>query len=356
MVSTHRGTRLSVFLAVAIAAMGGLAAQSMRIPLPWMVGPMMAMALARLFELGVNPPKGGRQAGQLMIAVAIGLFFTPQVLSDVAHLVPWMLPTGLLSILAGYISARVLMRLTGADMATAFFACVPGGAAEMVILGRRYGGDAEFVAMSQSLRMMLVVLVIPLSLTWAGEPVSVGAGSVGHAHVSILGLAALLGVNVAMSLLFRALSAPTPWMLAPLICTAALTASGVQFSALPPGFSPMGQALIGCAIGSQFNRSFLMRAPRLVAGILASTFVTLVLIALTALLIAWAIGLPAGTMILAMAPGGIAEMSVTAKVLGLGVPVVTAFHVFRLVVLLMSTSPAFRMGLYFSERVRRQQE
>jgi uncharacterized protein len=40
-----------------------------------------------------------------------------------------------------------------------------------------------------------------------------------------------------------------------------------------------------------------------------------------------------------MAPGGIAEMGVTAKALQLGVPIVTACHVTRVVVILLSTAP-----------------
>jgi uncharacterized membrane protein AbrB (regulator of aidB expression) len=47
-------------------------------------------------------------------------------------------------------------------------------------------------------------------------------------------------------------------------------------------------------------------------------------------------------MILAMAPGGIAEMCITAKVLQLGVPLVTAAHVLRVLVLIVTTGPVFR--------------
>src|SRR5690606_6703137 len=159
-------------------------------------------------------------------------------------------------------------------------------------------------------------------------------------------------INIIAAWVFRWLSLPTPWMLAPLVCAAVLTASGAQFSGLPTGFSALGQALIGCAIGAQFNRPFLTRAPGLVVGMLRSTLATLILSALIAVVVSWAVDLPMATMILAMAPGGIAEMAVTAKVLGLGVPIVTAFHVFRLVVLLMSTSGAFRIGMYLSARQR----
>jgi uncharacterized membrane protein AbrB (regulator of aidB expression) len=46
-------------------------------------------------------------------------------------------------------------------------------------------------------------------------------------------------------------------------------------------------------------------------------------------------------MILGTAPGGIAEMAITAKVLQLGVPVVTAFQVCRLVAVLVLAEPLF---------------
>jgi len=47
------------------------------------------------------------------------------------------------------------------------------------------------------------------------------------------------------------------------------------------------------------------------------------------------------SVVLGMAPGGIAEMTVTAKVLQLGVPLVTTFHVARVVALLLLTGPLF---------------
>ena len=48
---------------------------------------------------------------------------------------------------------------------------------------------------------------------------------------------------------------------------------------------------------------------------------------------------------LAVAPGGIAEMCVTAKVMHLGVPVVTAFQVARVVVLVLSSGVVYRVIL-----------
>lgn len=47
-------------------------------------------------------------------------------------------------------------------------------------------------------------------------------------------------------------------------------------------------------------------------------------------------------MILGTSPGGIAEMSITAKVLQLGAPVVTAFQVCRLIAVLILVEPLYR--------------
>jgi uncharacterized membrane protein AbrB (regulator of aidB expression) len=72
-----------------------------------------------------------------------------------------------------------------------------------------------------------------------------------------------------------------------------------------------------------------------------SVLAALVLSAIFGIALAAATGLHAATLVLATAPGGIAEMSITAKVLELGVPIVTAFHVTRVVLLLTCTAPLF---------------
>jgi uncharacterized membrane protein AbrB (regulator of aidB expression) len=55
----------------------------------------------------------------------------------------------------------------------------------------------------------------------------------------------------------------------------------------------------------------------------------------------WLTGLPLPTMMLSTSPGGIAEMAITAKVLQLGVAVVSAFQVCRLVAILLLVQPIY---------------
>ncbi len=58
----------------------------------------------------------------------------------------------------GYAAGLVLARIAGIDRTTGIFASVPGGAAEMSVLGERFGARVDRVAAAQSLRILIVVV------------------------------------------------------------------------------------------------------------------------------------------------------------------------------------------------------
>jgi membrane AbrB-like protein len=121
-----------------------------------------------------------------------------------------------------------------------------------------------------------------------------------------------------------------------------LTAAGVQLSRMPEWMVRAGQLFIGVSLGTRFTPAFVHTAPRFLASVAACTVGTILLSSLFALLVAGATGLHPATMVLATSPGGIAEMSLSARVLHLGVPVVTAFHVMRMVVVVLAIGPLYR--------------
>ena len=94
-----------------------------------------------------------------------------------------------------------------------------------------------------------------------------------------------------------------------------LTAAEVNLSAVPRWLTNVAQLLLGCALGARFERSFLRRAPRFVAAVVLSVGAAMAISAVFGVAMAEATGLHPATLVLATAPGGIAEMSITAKVL-----------------------------------------
>lgn len=325
-------------LAIGLAA--ALVCVAVGAPLPWMIGPLVALAACRSAGVTCEAPPGGRQIGQWLVGTALGLYFTPLVAELVTRLWWQLVLAAFFALALGYFCGYLVARVARIDRTTAVFASVPAGAAEMSVLGERYGARVDEVAAGQSLRLMLVVVVIP----WAFAALKLhGADAFqpGANEVRSLGLVALLVATLVGGLVLQRAGFANAFVLGALAVAIPLTIAEVNLSAVPRGLTNAAQLLLGCALGGRFERSFLKRAPRFVAAVALSVLVALVLSAVFGLALAAATGLHPATLVLATAPGGIAEMSITAKVLELGVPVVTAFHVTRVVLLLTCTAPLF---------------
>ena len=146
---------------------------------------------------------------------------------------------------------------------------------------------------------------------------------------------------------------PNAFFFGPLAVAIALTVNELQLSSLPTPLTNLAQMLLGCALRARFERRSLESAPRYVSAVLISVVVAIAVAAGFGWVVAVLAGLSVPSMILAMAPGGIAEMCITAKVLQLGVPLVTAAHVMRVLVLIVSTGPAFQLARALQARVHK---
>jgi membrane AbrB-like protein len=337
---------LRSFLPALVLAFGAAeACIALDTPLPWMIGPLFSTALACMLGARLGAPVQAREAGQWAIGTALGLYFSAPVLAALARNLPWIVLAVAFAVCLGVASGAMLRRLSGSDDATAFFAMAVGGASEMAVQGERHGAVVERVAAAHSLRIMMVVGTIPFAVRWWSSH-GWGAGIDPFvplaASVHPLGLLILIALTAGPALLLKRLGVPNAWVIGPLAVALALTAAGIELSRLPEWMIRAGQLFIGVSLGTRFTPRFVHTAPRYLAGVAVCTAGTVLLAAAFALCVAELTGLHPGTMLLATSPGGIAEMSLTARVLHLGVPVVTAFHVSRMVVVVLAIGPLYR--------------
>ena len=157
-----------------------------------------------------------------------------------------------------------------------------------------------------------------------------------------LGLGLLAAATAAGAWLMLRLRQPNPWVLGSLGAALILSASGHALSALPPWLSPAAQLVIGVSLGTRFTPAFLNTAPRWLLAVALGTLSMILASAGFALTVARLADLAPAAVMLGNSPGGIAEMCITAKVLALGVPLVTAFHIVRYVIVLLLTGPIHR--------------
>jgi len=326
---------------LAVCAAGGALCAWLRTPLPWMIGSILAMAVAQIAGADLLELPGGRNAGLVVVGTSLGLHFTAPVVHEVAAYWPWFVALGFAAIGFGGLSGWLLSRLSGVDRATCYFGSMPGGASEMAMTGERHGARSDLVAFAHSLRMLLTVTLFPIAITLAGF-----SSSDDYHPIAIPfdapKLALLLAIGAACGWMARRIGLPTAYMIGSLLATTALTVRGITLSSVPPALPSAAQVLLGSALGARFDRSFLVKAPRFVAALVPSISLTL----LSAAAVGWALsrlsGAYLGSGLLAAAPGGIAEMSITAQVLHMGVAFVTAAHAVRYIIVVLFTGLVFR--------------
>ncbi|WP_310614614.1 AbrB family transcriptional regulator [Limnohabitans sp.] len=337
---------LRVALTLALALMAALLCLRWQTPLPWMIGPLLATAFASMLGVSTLSWNPLRDAGQWVIGAALGLYFTPQVVGIISGLW-WAIVLAVLWALAlGYGFGRWLhhvhaQRMPGLDRATTFFSGAIGGAPEMTLLAEREMARTDLVASAHSLRVLVVTVTVPFAMQFSGwhglDTVPPLVRDVSFFGLLVLALFTGLGA-LAMQMLKRA----NPWFMGALLVSMGLTMNEVSLSGIPPWLSNTAQLFIGVSLGVRFTAAFVQTAPRWLASVAIGTLAMIGLCACFGGLLGWATNTPLATMILGVAPGGIAEMAITAKVLQLGVAVVTAFQVCRLVTVLVLVEPLYK--------------
>jgi len=323
-----------------VALLGALLAVWINTPLPWLLGPLLAVGLFRLASLPVACSVPIRCVGQWAIGASLGLYFTPQIVSMISSQWELVLIGMAFALFLGAIGTYLLHRLGGVDIRTAWFSSAIGGASEMTALSERYGGRADLVASAHSLRILMVVVIIPFGFQAWGVS-GLDTSIVGPRETHLAGLLLLIVLTASGGFLLQFTGMSNSWVLGPLLVSMLLTMFGMELSALPDVFSKAGQLFIGWSLGDKYRPAFFRAAPRFLSAVFVFTSLAMLLAFCLSLLLERATPIPLPTLLLGYAPGGIAEMAITAKVLQLGVPLVTAFQVSRMAMVVVATGPLF---------------
>lgn len=308
--------------------LGGFLAEIVGIPLAWVLGPLVVTAVFSISGTKPFAPLSGRRLGQLIIGCAIGLNVTPTLAASVTGLIPAMVISAFVAMLVGASTAIVLAHFSRVDTKTAYFCMMPGGLSEMANVGAKIGAQHEPIAVSQALRVALVVCLLPplmVGLDWHGS-------LTGQLSIHILPLDRIpFIVIIALTGIFTLyhLKLNNPWMIGSLISVGIASGFGIFDGRLPREIFFAGQFLLGISIGSRFKRDAILALGKFTIASGICTIIIATVLFGFGILLSKLTMLDIASAILSVAPGGFAEMAVTAELLHLNMAAVTAFHVVR---------------------------
>jgi hypothetical protein len=328
----------AIAIAVALGAAGGVVFSQLRLPLAWMLGPMVAVTIAATAGAKVAIPAPLRTVCNGMLGLLLGSTFTPDIFGRVAE---WSLTLGVLIAYVMLIAATIVLifrRVFGFDPVTAYFSAMPGGIVEMTVIGSAMGGDGRTIALFHGARVLVVAIAVPMGFRFlAGyEPQSIAAlagaaAPMGPMDAVILAVGGIVGYFVTARCRI-----PAPAMMGPLIASGLAHLTGVTDASLPTLLIIIGQLGVGASIGCRFSGT----RPAVILRTLGLATITVLVMLALSLVFAVALGritgLPPGELVLAYAPGGITEMCLVAYILGFDVAFVATHHVVRFVFVIIA--------------------
>lgn len=333
-----------IILTLLLGAAGGAVCWEFNTPLPWMIGAMTVVTIAALSGLPVRSLAPFRAAMVTILGVMLGSSFTPALME---HIAAWPAPLlGLLVYCGGTLAAGMayFCRVAKYNPTTAFFAAAPGGLNEMTIIGAQMGGDERTISLTHAVRILLVVFTIPIWFRIFTDytPAARAAADISIRSVPLIEMGKLAACAVVGAVIGRRLRIPAYQVLGPMVASAVVHLTGLTAARPPVELISAAQVVMGVGIGCRFAGARISEVGRnMLHGAVFSGIMVAIAVFCCAVLQAIT-DLKLTALILAYAPGGLAEMSLVALALSVDIAFVATHHAARLIIVLMFAPTTFR--------------
>ncbi len=334
-------TYRNAILTLVLGGVSAVMAQALGIAAPFLTGPAFVVTLAALAGMKTEVPDALRDFCMLLLGIGIGADVTPEVLKAAMSWPVSFLALAIVMYLTIRLNALLFARIFRFPEAEATVAAVPGLLSYTIAIAEDKGMNVARVSLIQTLRVMLLTLLVPpvMGLIPKGDIPAADVVSMGYGWILIL-----LVAGAAFAWILRRRHVPAAIFLAGFAVSAATHLSGISPGVLPDWIGLSAFAVIGTLIGSRFRGvGFADLKASLLAGVGMTVLASLIALAGGAV-VALILGLPAEALFISFAPGGLEVMIALAAQMGVDGTFVAAHHIARLLIL-MALVPLLLRGL-----------
>jgi membrane AbrB-like protein len=329
-------------MTVLISAVGVAIFLLLDLPLPFLFGPMAASLVVALCGAPLAGLGQVSIAARSVLGVAIGTSVTPALVAELPSMLASVALVPLYIVVIGLIGVPFFRRVCGFDLVTAFYAAMPGGAADMTIFGQEAGANVRQLSLVHVTRLMVIMVVAPIILinvygVGLTHPIGPPASDLPVWELVIMAVAAIIGWKGGERIgLFGAA------ILGPLLVSAILSLVGILHLRPPREALLAAQFLIGMGIGVSYVGVTLRELRDTVAGGAAFVVILAALAGAVTELVTLTGLAPPVEGFLSFIPGGQAEMSMLALVSGADLSFVVVHHLTRILVVILGAPVLFR--------------
>lgn len=303
--------RVSVTLIA--AAIGGWIFNSLGWPAAWLAGGTIGVVI--LTAAGFRPavPQLVRAPIFLFLGISVGASVTPETLENL-----WRWPVSIAALAVSVVAIMAatyayFRRVAGWDAKSAFFGGVPGALSTTLLVAEEAGADLTRIAFVQSVRVLMLVAILPSVIT-ATSPTTAG---IAREAGGMVDLVITVSAAAIAGLVCHRLRVPGGLLVGAMLMSTILHATEIVHGYVPDAILIPGFVALGALIGSRFYGISLAEIRAFTVAALAGFAIGMGIATAFAIAIAGIVDLPFGQVLLAFAPGGFEAMVAMAFALSL---------------------------------------
>jgi membrane AbrB-like protein len=324
-----RRTDLLRFLeALAIGVAGGVTFAWLGVPAGYLSGAMLAVAAASLWGRPLHLPTPFMHLTSATIGMTLGSVASPAMMHSLGAYPASLAIVGVGTAAVIVASTFYLRFVHGWDTLSAILAATPGALSQMIALSVETKSDTVGVSIAQTLRVVLLIALLPLALAVAGYSIE-SSGLPRGPVASLASLPILILGSLATGYLFFRLHFPGGWLFGAMFGSGLLHGFDLVDGGLPLWLVAAATISIGTMSGTRFAGIGIATLIRYVGAGAGSLVVALIVMTVFFLVDVWLVKVQVQDTAMAFAPGAMDVMMAIALTMHLDPVFVGAHHLFR---------------------------
>jgi membrane AbrB-like protein len=325
---------IEFFLVVLISTPSAILADYFKIPLAWMLGPMLAISIASLSGIKVKMPKLALSAILIILGLHIGNYIDQNLLSQMRDWIWTSMVMFFYILVSIFIVSKYLQKFSGYKKKTSIFSAAPGALGPLLILAEYEKSDLSQVATAHLIRLIIIITLFPFFVVNFSPIEAMTIEKFNYIDQDHLDLIILLIVSVILIYIFDKIKVPAPLLAGPLVASGILQITEFASYKLPDQSINFCLLILGASVGCRFADKSLHEVIKNTVHSFVATALLIVLGIIAAIAAGYFVENNFLTLLLSYCPGGIYEVAVIAIAFDLDPNFVAFHHIIRLLIIL----------------------
>ena len=322
------------FIVIIISIPSAIVADFFKIPLAWMIGPMIATSLIALKGFQIIMPRLALSSILIILGLHIGNYIDQSLLSQMVN---WIWTTIIMFfyiVISILIVSKYLQKFSDYNEKTSIFSAAPGALGPLMILAEYEKSDLSQVATAHLIRLIIIITLFPFIIVSLYPSEALELEKFDYMSQNHWELIILIIVSLVFIFFFDKFKVPAALLSGTLVASGVLQISDIASYKLPDASINFCLLILGASVGCRFaNKTFKEVANNSFHGLVAT--ILLVLLGLIAAYVAtFFVDNNFLSLILSFCPGGIYEVAVIAIAFDLEPDFVAFHHIIRLLFIL----------------------